>query len=176
MKDSKLIKMLCERKQEGIEKLTDKYGALIRYIIKPILTDYREQEECFADVVYRIWEKIDTYDAKKGNFNTWISTITKNIACNRARSITRQGAVQEISDDMVSKIRSPEEEMIYQERMKALSELLKELSIKDKMLVYRKYYYMQSTQQIAAEMGLTQRAVEGRLYRIKKTLRGKCDE
>lgn len=155
MKDSKLIKLLCDKKQEGIEKLTSKYGALIRYIIKPILTDYREQEECFADVVYRIWEKIDTYDAKKGNFNTWISTITKNIAFNRARSISRQGDAQEISEDMVSKTRGPEEEIIYQEHMKSLSKLLEELSVKDKMLVYRKYYYMQSTEQIAAEMGLT---------------------
>ena len=54
--------------------------------------------------------------------------------------------------------------------------LLDELSVKDKILLYRKYYYMQSTEQIAAELGLTQRAVEGRLYRIKKKLRGKFDE
>lgn len=130
----------------------------------------------FSDVVFRIWKKIDTYDGSKGNFNTWISTITSNIAFNRARSINRHGDTQEISEGMVSNIRSPEEEMIYQEHMKSLSKLLEELSIKDKMLVYRKYYYMQSTEQIAAEMELTQRAVEGRLYRIKKKLRGKCDE
>lgn len=47
MKDSKLIKLLCDEKQEGIEKLTSKYGALITYIIKPILEDFRDQEECF---------------------------------------------------------------------------------------------------------------------------------
>ena len=54
--------------------------------------------------------------------------------------------------------------------------LLDELSPKDKTLIYRKYYYMQSTEQIAAEMGLTERAVEGRLYRIKQKLRGKYHE
>ena len=97
MKDSSLIEMLQERKQQGIEVLTSKYGALIRYIIAPILSDQREQEECFSDVIYRVWEKIDTYNESKGNFNTWISVITKNIACNRARSISRQGEVQEIS-------------------------------------------------------------------------------
>ena len=37
--------------------------------------------------------------------------------------------------------------------------------------LYRKYYYRQSTAQIAAELGTTERAVEGRLYRIKKALR-----
>ena len=39
------------------------------------------------------------------------------------------------------------------------------------MLFYRKYYYQQSTAQIACETGMTQRAVEGKLYRLKKNLR-----
>jgi len=39
------------------------------------------------------------------------------------------------------------------------------------MLFYRKYYYLQPTAQIASEMGMTERAVEGKLYRLKKQLR-----
>ena len=78
-----------------------------------------------------------------------------------------------IPKELVSKNRSPEEEIIYQEQLTDMRNLLDELSAKDKILLYRKYYYMQSTEQIAAESGLTQRDVEGRLYRIKKKLRGK---
>ena len=176
MKDAKLIKMLQDRKQEGIEVLSSKYGALIRYIIAPILTDYREQEECFSDVLFRVWDKIDTFDIKKGKFNTWLSTITKNIACNRARTLNRHADIQEIPEDMESKELSPEDTIIYKESLMDLNKLLEELSPKDKTLIYRKYYYMQSTEQIAAEMGLTERAVEGRLYRIKQKLRGKYYE
>ena len=40
----------------------------------------------------------------------------------------------------------------------------------DRNLFYRKYYYLQSTAQIAAELGVTERAVEGRLYRLRKKL------
>ena len=50
---------------------------------------------------------------------------------------------------------------------------MKELRPLERQIFYRKYYYRQATAQIAAEMGLTQRAVEGRLYRIKKNLRDK---
>ena len=39
------------------------------------------------------------------------------------------------------------------------------------MLFYRKYYYLQPTAQIASELGMTERAVEGKLYRLKKQLR-----
>ena len=52
-----------------------------------------------------------------------------------------------------------------------LAKALSKLSQKDAALFYRKYYYMQSTAQIAAELGTTERAVEGKLYRIKKKLR-----
>ena len=44
-------------------------------------------------------------------------------------------------------------------------------SDRDRLIFYRKYYYMQSTAQIAAEMGMTERAVEGKLYRMKIQLR-----
>ena len=41
----------------------------------------------------------------------------------------------------------------------------------DRNLFYRKYYYLQSTAQMAAELGLTERGVEGRLHRLRKRLR-----
>ena len=52
-----------------------------------------------------------------------------------------------------------------------LERALTALPQRDRLLFYRKYYYRQSTAQIAAELGTTERAVEGRLYRIKKALR-----
>ena len=41
----------------------------------------------------------------------------------------------------------------------------------ERLLFYRKYYYLPSTAQIALEPRLTERAVEGRLYRLKRQLR-----
>ena len=54
--------------------------------------------------------------------------------------------------------------------LETLSRLLSAMSAGDRALFYRKYYYLQSTQQMAAELGTTARAVEGRLYRIRKKL------
>ena len=57
------------------------------------------------------------------------------------------------------------------QRSAAVHNALGRLSPGDRALFYRKYYYLQSTAQIAAELGMTERAVEGRLYRLKKRLR-----
>lgn len=176
MSDSEIIQLLHEKKPEAIDALLKNYGSLMKYIIEPILSDFREREECLSDVTYRIWNKIDTYDASKGNFNTWISAITRNAAYNRAKSNRVKGEFQEISDELASNDRNPEDEILRKEKLQRLHKALNGLSKKDRQLVYRKYFYLQSTEQIAAELGLTMRAVEGRLYRVKKRLRGEFGE
>ena len=48
---------------------------------------------------------------------------------------------------------------------------IQSLSREEEQLFFRKYYYCQSTAQIAAELGITERAAEGRLYRLRQRLR-----
>lgn len=57
-----------------------------------------------------------------------------------------------------------------QERKTALQAALGQPSAGERLLFYRKYCYLRSTAQIALELGLTVRAVEGRLYRLKRQL------
>lgn len=66
---------------------------------------------------------------------------------------------------------TPEEALLRQEQADRLCLALRRLSETERALFYRKYYYCQSTAQIAAEMGLSERAVEGKLYRLRKQLR-----
>ena len=66
---------------------------------------------------------------------------------------------------------TPEEIVLKEERKREIRRALDLLSQKERNLFYRKYYYLQSTEKIAAEMGMTVRSVEGKLYRIKKKLR-----
>ena len=68
---------------------------------------------------------------------------------------------------------TPEEALLRREREETLRKALSALPHGERVLFYRKYYYRQSTAQIARELGMTERAVEGRLYRLKKSLRAK---
>ena len=60
--------------------------------------------------------------------------------------------------------------MLRRERLRLLGQAVEALKPSDRVLFYRKYYYLQSTAQIAAELGLSERAVEGRLYRLRRRL------
>ena len=150
------------------ESLLRKYGPLMRYIIAPILSDPRDREECLADAALRAWNALDTYDPNRGSFTTWLTVLTRNAALNRARGMKQTEPIPENLEDPAG---NPETIVIRRENREELRKALDSLPHRDRALFFRKYYYRQSTAQIAAETGLSVRAVEGRLYRIKKQLK-----
>lgn len=171
MREQEIITLLKQRKEEGMDALLLHYGPLMKYIIAPIVADPQDREECLSDVILRIWEKIGQYDPERGSWNAWLTAIARNTALNCRRRPDVLNRAEEIPEDAPSPDPGPEEILIRQERQAALAAALVKLPTRDRVLFYRKYYYLQSTAQIAAEMGLSERAVEGRLYRLKKQLR-----
>ena len=156
--------------RDEIERLLIRHRPLIIYIISPIIGNESERDDCLAEVNLRVFESYSGFDPAKGSFNTWLTAIARNTALNHARKLSRN-QTDEIPEDMPSDELPPDEKLIRKERSEALLRALSTLSGRDRLLFYRKYYDMQSTAQIAAELGTTERAVEGKLYRIKKKLR-----
>lgn len=170
MQENTVERLLLEKNEQGMDALLLHYGPLMRYIIAPILQNPQDREDCLSEVLMRVWEKIGQFDGEKGSFRAWLTAITRNTALNHARKASGSSA-EELSESTPSPELSPEEALLKKERQEALKTALNRLSYKDRLLFYRKYYYRQSTAQIAAELGMTERAVEGKLYRVKKQLR-----
>lgn len=170
MNEQEIIQFIRNRDEKGMEELLRHYGPLMRYVIAPILQNPEDREECLSDAAMRVWNGIEQFDPDRGKWNAWLTAIARNTALNRARKNAGETA-QEIPPETPSQEISPEESVLKKERSMALVRALLQLSSNEKTLFYRKYYYMQSTEQIAFEMGLSLRAVEGKLYRIKKKLR-----
>lgn len=166
-----MIAQLLQQDERGMEALLLHYGPLMRYIIAPILPDPQDREECLSEVSMRVWSRVAQFDPARGSWTAWLTAITRNTALNFQRSAARHGDTQTLPEDAPSPEASPEEAILQAERSAAVHAALGRLSPGDRALFYRKYYYLQSTAQIAAELGMTARAVEGRLYRLKKQLR-----
>jgi RNA polymerase sigma factor (sigma-70 family) len=171
VREQEIIKLLLEKNEKGMHALLRHYGPLMRYIIAPILPNTQEQEDCLSEIAMRIWDKIEQFNQQRGSWNAWLTAIARNTARNHKRKVPIDYHTEEIPENTPSPEPTPEEMMIRQEQKAAVNHVLQQLSPKEKMLFYRKYYYLQSTAQIASELGTTERAVEGRLYRLKKRLR-----
>ena len=151
-----IITLLQQKDQTGMQLFLQHYTPFMRYIIHPILPNEADIEDCLSEISLKVWEKIDGFDPDRGSFTAWLTALTRNTAINRARQLARTP--------------SPEELLLQRERQEMLKSALLSLNAKEQILFYRKYYYLQSTAQIAAELGSTERAVEGKLYRLRKKL------
>lgn len=171
MSEQEIIALLLQQDERGMDALLRHYGPLLRYVIAPILPDPQDREECLYETAMQIWNKAAQYDPQRGSWSAWLTAIARNLALNRLRKPVHSS--EALTEQIPSPAPSPEESMIRQERQTALHRALEQVSSADRTLFYRKYYYLQSTAQIAAELGMTERAVEGRLYRLKKRLRKK---
>lgn len=171
MREQEIIASIRAREERGAEALLRHYGPLLRYVISPILPDAQDREECVSEAAMRVWDGIGQFDPGRGSWTAWLTTVARHAALNHARRNRRHEAEGALPEETPSTAPTPEEELLRRERQEALCRALRQLSPGERALFYRKYYYLQSTAQIAAELGMTERAVEGRLYRLKKQLR-----
>lgn len=169
MNEQEIVELILAKDERGMDALLTHYGPLMRYIIAPILPSLEDREECLSETAMRIWEKFEQFDSNRGSLTAWLTAVTRNTALNHLRHTPSTS--NEIPEDLPSLEPTPEEQLLQKERQSAVKRALQQLPHSDRNLFYRKYYYLQSTAQIASELGMTERAVEGRLYRLKKRIR-----
>ena len=175
MKEQEIINFIKNKTENAQELFLQQYRPLIRYIVTPFLHNDQDIEECINDTVLKVCEKIDSFDSQKGSWNAWITTIARNTALNKARTYkSKDNTVISLESesliDIPSSEPSPEEIIIRNEKQALVIKAIGNLSAQEKVIFYRRYYYQQSIMQIAAELGMTERSAEGKLYRIRKKL------
>ena len=184
LEDREILQRLRSGDESGMEALLGQYGPLLRYVVRPILPREEDREDCLSEISLRIWERVGSFTEDRGTLAAWLTAIARNTALSHAQRegsrtpealshAQREGSrtPEALSHQTADPAPSPEEEVLRRERRETLRRALEALDQRDRLLFYRKYYYCQSTAQIARELGLTERAVEGRLYRIKARLR-----
>ena len=168
MQDKEIVSLLRAKDPRGMEALMARYSRLIRYVVGGVLRDGHDAEECVSDVWMSMWEKAERFDESRGSLTTYLTAVARNAALNAAKAAARRTS-EPLSEDHPAPD-TPEDALLRAERVRALQAVIERLEPKERDLFYRKYYYMQSTRQMAAELSLPERAVEGRLYRLRKRL------
>lgn len=170
MEDREIIRRIKENDESGMEALIKKYGRLMEYVIDGVLQNRNNTEDCRNEVLIAVWQKAESYDPNKGSLASWLTAISRNAARNMLKAQNRRDMNEKEQDGSEQAEGTPESELLRNEARERLMEAIRRLDPLESALFYRKYYYMQSTSQMAAELGLTERAAEGRLYRLRKRL------
>ena len=84
--DSSLVAALQNNDNNGYEQLYDRYAMLMFGVIRRVVGVGEDAENLLQDSFIKIWRNIETYDASKGKFSTWILNIARNTAIDFYRS------------------------------------------------------------------------------------------
>ena len=178
LKDEKIVKLMCQRNEKGLIRLTEKYEKLMYYIISGILGDRQSDiDECLNDTFFKLWKHADRIDLKKAGLKTYSKTVARNTAINRLRDLSRNESFIIDADgdtllaDYVDRYQNIENRIILQEDVKNLERVIMNLKDEDRELMLRRYFYLQKSKDIAAAMNMSVTAVNSRLSRLKNKIR-----
>ena len=173
--DEKIIELFFERSEQAIRELDIKYGKICHNLSYNIVNSRQDAEECVNDAYLGAWNAIPP--VKPDPLLTYICKIVRNISLNlyhRKEAAKRSShytiAMEEI-EACIAATNAVEAEIEAVELAHIIEGFLDTLTVENRVLFMRRYWFSDSCRDIAGFMGLTEKNVSVRLTRIREKLR-----
>lgn len=176
MQDEQIITLYNERDEQAIVETDAKYGKYCMSIAQNILQNMQDSEECVNDTWLHTWNAIPP--AHPFDLKTFVGKITRNLSINRFKFRTRAkrgGGEAVLAIDELCEVAAPdsdiESQLQKEEFARILNEFLHGLSERDCNVFIRRYYFVDSVEDIADRYSLRYDNVLKILSRARKKLR-----
>lgn len=174
MEDKKIIQLLFSRAEIAIDILKEKFGKQLYRTAVNILGSHFDAEESLSDTYLALWNTIPP--KQPDPLDAFVYRTGKNIALNRLRSNTalmRKSNYALSLDELEDCIPGPDlwEKLSARELGRAIDRYLAELSRDNRDIFLRRYWFGDSSADIAAAFGLSRNTVDVRLHRMREGLR-----
>ncbi len=186
MTDAKLLRLLRKSPADGMRVLIDTYLSLVAYIVKGKLQtagSAEDIEDCISEVFASFYEQIGKIKPELGGVKAYLCAIAKRKAVDYYRLKQRETGRVPLDDEITGNRAGAdrlEDAFLLQEDRRALLQAVKSLGEPDNEIIIRKYFWEESSKEIAARLGMTVSAVDTRSFRavrkLRKILGGNGDE
>jgi RNA polymerase sigma factor (sigma-70 family) len=145
---------------------------LFKFIAKHLRKDQIAVEEVFEETIVAGWKGYKSFKHKSTYF-TWLCRIALNKIADYYHDQVNEnsGIIIPLIDSITyvdKKNLSPEESIALKELRASVNNCLNLLPFEKRRLLWFRYWKDYSYDQIGKMMGISERAVEGRLYRAKE--------
>lgn len=176
MDDRQIIDLFYERSEAAISEAAKKYGNYCYAIAYRILYDEQDSEECVNDTYLRAWEAIPPHCPER--LAVFLGKITRNLALNRYAYYTREkrgcGKMELVLEELqgcIPALQSTEQIMEEKLLVECLNRFLYDLPKEKRILFIKRYWYLQSIQEIAKDERMSESKVKMTLLRVRKQLK-----
>jgi RNA polymerase sigma-70 factor (ECF subfamily) len=144
---------------------------LTKFVIKRVSGDSEATEEVLSSTMVAAWKGWGSFRHKSSYF-TWVCRIALNKIADYYHDQINNNSkfvvpILDAITDMDNKSLSPEETLALKELRTSVNDCLNLLSPEKRQLLHFRYWYDLSYNEIAKMLGMSERAVEGQLYRAR---------
>lgn len=173
MEDSKIIDLLLARNEDGIKHMDDTYGRRLFVLADNIVRNDQDAEESVSDTYMKAWATIPP--KRPVYLFAYLGKICRNFALKKLDwkgAAKRNADIVSLTEEMENCIpdASKEREMEARELGRILDIFLRSLSEENQMVFLRRYWHMDTIEEIAVRYGISQSAVQMRLIRTRSKL------
>ena len=181
MEDSQIINLYFARSEQAIQETDTKYGGYCYSIAYNILVNPEDAEESVSDTYLSAWNSMPP--RRPPALAAFLGKITRNISIDRWRKYRafKRGegqieiALEELSE-CVSGTESAEDTAIRKEVLASINLFLGTLKDTERSVFLCRYWYLDSTEEIAEKSGFSVSKVKSMLFRIRKRLYAQLQE
>ena len=174
--DQKIIDLYWNRSENAITETAVKYGRYCTSIAYGILKSREDAQECVSDAYLMAWNAIPP--RRPADLGTYLGKITRNLSIDRLRTRNRDKrgggemplALEELEEVVVGSD-SPENEAIRKELAASMNRFLRKLTVQERYVFVRRYWYLDSMADIAKNTGFSGSKVASMLFRLRGRLK-----
>lgn len=176
MEDSRIIDLYWQRSEDAIRETDAKYGSYCHAIAYRILQDGEDARECVNDTWLGAWNAMPPH--RPAVLSTFLGKITRRISINRRnmKQADRRGggelplALAEL-EACIPHGDMPEQVLEERELTHLLNRFVLALPLMQRRVFLRRYWYLDSIEDISRMTGFSRSKVKSMLHRTRKRLR-----
>lgn len=176
MDDRNIIELFFARDEKALSESQKKYGRYCESISRNILSSDEDAEEVLNDTLLSAWNSIPPEEPK--SLKSYLGTLARNLSLDRYRKMKaeKRGGCEaslclEEAEEFLADTKSISEEYEKREFTKFLNEFLHSLPERECDIFVRRYFYCDSTANIAHRFALKEPNVLVILSRTRKSLK-----
>lgn len=176
MDDTKIVDLYLSRDESAIARTADKYGKRLYSLAYSITDDKQSAEECENDTYMKAWDTIPPNEPRDYLY-AFLGRITRHIALNLCRDrkrLKRSALICELDTEMDECIPSPDDTECRVDSIvlgDTINGFLGELDKQKRNIFVRRYWFLDSVENIAKRYSVSEAKVKSVLFRCRKKLR-----
>ena len=174
MHDEKIISLIANKDQLGIEQLEIKYKSFAIKTALRLINSKEDAEECVNDALLNVWNSKHITETK--DLKTLIAFCVRRrvidlIRHEKAKKRSQNAEIILTELDYVCAPQTVESSYDNNELNLCIEKFVKALPRPDKDIFLMRYFYGMEITEIAKKQFMSRNAVDGRLFRCRKKLK-----